>query len=252
MSISRTLVVLTACASVFGAVNCASSAPDQPQEEVGELAEAWHKPKPKGNQIDILATGYVKAIPGRQLVPGVDEINGGRLVASTTILVRGPGFVLIGDPGFIKDRHELLHALKKRHVKPKDVTHIFISHHHPDHTTNIGLFPHATIVDFWATYKDDLWEDHPDHYEIASGVKVVRTPGHTREDASLVIQSKGATTVFTHVWWDETFFPPADPIGEDAAALEASRAYVLSVADCIIPGHGKLFQNPQGNPCPLL
>ncbi len=194
MSISRTLVVLTACASVFGAVNCASSAPDQPQEEVGELAEAWHKPKPKGNQIDILATGYVKAIPGRQLVPGVDEINGGRLVASTTILVRGPGFVLIGDPGFIKDRHELLHALKKRHVKPKDVTHIFISHHHPDHTTNIGLFPHATIVDFWATYKDDLWEDHPDHYEIASGVKVVRTPGHTREDASLVIQSKGATT----------------------------------------------------------
>ena len=29
------------------------------------------------------------------------------------------------------------------------VTHVFLSHHHPDHTVNIALFPNAEVVDFW-------------------------------------------------------------------------------------------------------
>ena len=40
------------------------------------------------------------------------------------------------------------------------MTHVFLSHHHPDHTVNIALFPNAEVVDFWARYKDDLWLDH--------------------------------------------------------------------------------------------
>ena len=35
-----------------------------------------------------------------------------------------------------------------------------VSHHHPDHTINIALFPNAEVVDFWARYHDDLWLDH--------------------------------------------------------------------------------------------
>ena len=40
------------------------------------------------------------------------------------------------------------------------MTHVFLSHHHPDHTMNVALFPNAEVVDFWARYRDDLWLDH--------------------------------------------------------------------------------------------
>ena len=89
----------------------------------------------------------------------------------------------------------------------------------------------------------------------------MQTPGHTDEDASLVVgDTQYGTTVFTHVWWfavkdeegnvalDEQgnpiLFPQADPIGEDAEALEASRRKVICIADYIIPGHGDGFYNP--------
>jgi glyoxylase-like metal-dependent hydrolase (beta-lactamase superfamily II) len=110
-------------------------------------------------------------------------------------------------------------------------------------------FPNATVVDFWATYKNDLWEDHPDKYSIDSGIEVWKTPGHTDEDASLVVRTAKGTVVFTHEWWfqapDGSLFPPKDPIGEDAGALEASRGTVVEIADCIVPGHGAPFPNPK-------
>ena len=48
------------------------------------------------------------------------------------------------------------------------MTHVFLSHHHPDHTVNIALFPNAEVVDFWARYRDDLWLDHDgDGYRLS-------------------------------------------------------------------------------------
>ncbi|MEM7757889.1 MAG: hypothetical protein AAF298_07170 [Cyanobacteria bacterium P01_A01_bin.40] len=38
---------------------------------------------------------------------------------------------------------------------------------------------------------------------------------------------------------------PLIPLGTDQNALEQSRKIVFDVADCIIPGHGKPFPNPQ-------
>jgi hypothetical protein len=57
------------------------------------------------------------------------------------------------------------------------------------------------VVDFWARYQRDLWQDHADGYEIAPGIKVLRTPGHTEEDASLVVETKGGTYALTPLWW---------------------------------------------------
>lgn len=196
------------------------------------------------NRVFLLYEGYVKPIEGRELVPGASA-NGARLVASTMGVVKGPNSVVFVDPGFITDRALILEGLKAVEVRPEDVTHVFISHHHPDHTINAALFPNATVVDFWATYKGDLWEDHADRYEIDAGIQVVRTPGHTNEDASLVVDTNLGKVVFTHVWWNENLFPPVDPIADDQAALDASRVLVLSIADCIVPGHGKKFVNPE-------
>lgn len=206
-----------------------------------------------GNEVTILNEGYVIPIKGRELVPGLDEENGGRYVASTIGLVKGENadgdeVVVVVDPGFVGNRKWLLKALLSEGVFPRDVTHVFLSHHHPDHTINAALFPKATVVDFWAIYKNDLWEDHGDNYEIAPGIEVLRTPGHTHEDASLVVHTNNGTVVFTHVYWfqneDGTLFPAADPIAVDPVAMEDSRDEVFDIADCIVPGHGRPFANP--------
>lgn len=205
-----------------------------------------------GNTVQILLPGYVTPIEGRQLVPGVDEQNGGRLVASTIGLVKGKGVIVVVDPGFIADTSLLLNALQKSQVNREQATHVFISHHHPDHTINAAFFPNATVVDFWATYKGDMWEDHGDNYAIAPGVTVLRTPGHTNEDASLVVETNQGTVVFTHVWWflydgalvPRGLFPPVDPIAENQEKLNTSRSRVRDIADCIVPGHGQPFPNP--------
>jgi len=49
-------------------------------------------------------------------------------------------------------------------------------------------------------YKGDLWRDHADGYAIAPGITVLRTPGHTEEDASLVVETADGTYVLTHLW----------------------------------------------------
>ena len=196
------------------------------------------------NEVRLLLEGYVTAIEGKELVPRVSE-DGARLVASTMGIVKNNEAIVFVDPGFVKERRLIFEALDTAEVTPESVTHVFISHHHPDHTINAALFPNATVVDFGSTYKNDLWSDRGNNFEIAPGIRVLRTPGHTNEDASLVVDTETGTVVFTHVWWNEMLFPAIDPIGEDLNALEKSRQIVFDIADCIIPGHGKPFPNPQ-------
>ena len=65
-------------------------------------------------------------------------------------------------------RSLILDPLAALGVAPEAVTHVFLSHHHPDHTVNIALFPNAEVVDFWARYRDDLWLDHDgDGYRLS-------------------------------------------------------------------------------------
>jgi len=49
---------------------------------------------------------------------------------------------MVADLAFILD------PLHNAGVSLQDVAHIFISHHHPDHTVNITLFSNAEVVDF--------------------------------------------------------------------------------------------------------
>jgi glyoxylase-like metal-dependent hydrolase (beta-lactamase superfamily II) len=197
------------------------------------------------NRVSVLASGYVQPIEGKSFLPGA-QTDGARKVASTISLVQGKDLVLIADPGMAAPGvwDQVLMLLSSKGVTPEEVTHVFISHHHPDHVTQLGLFPNATLVDFWATYKNDVWADHPDNYELAPGVKVIRTPGHTGEDASLLVETSEGTYALTHLWWSPGFQPTEDPLAEDQHGIEHSRELVLKQADWIVPGHGATFKNP--------
>jgi glyoxylase-like metal-dependent hydrolase (beta-lactamase superfamily II) len=74
--------------------------------------------------IDVLVVGYAD-------MPSV---------AGTVGLVRDGDRVIVVDPGMVKSRALILDPLERLGISPDDVSHVFVSHHHLDHTVNIALF----------------------------------------------------------------------------------------------------------------
>jgi len=163
-------------------------------------------------------------------------------VGSSISLIRDGDALIVADPGMVANRARILDPLAALGVSPEAVTHVFLSHHHPDHTVNIALFPNAEVVDFWARYRDDLWLDHDgDGYHLSPNTELWLTPGHTEEDATLIVRADDAVYALTHLWWHTDRSPEIDPLGSDQAAIEQGRARVLAAADIVIPGHGGPF-----------
>jgi glyoxylase-like metal-dependent hydrolase (beta-lactamase superfamily II) len=164
-------------------------------------------------------------------------------VGSSVTLVRDGDALIVTDPGLVAHRSRILDSLRDLGVTPEDVTHVFISHHHPDHMTNIALFPNAWLVDVDSRYKDDQWLDHAgDGYELAPSTRLWVTPGHTDSGTSLIVTADDATYAMTHLWWHQDRTPALDPYTSDQAVLEANRARVLAAVDIVIPGHGGPFR----------
>ena len=167
----------------------------------------------------------------------------GDRVASSIVLVRDADALIVVDPGMVARRSLILEPLAGLGVAPEAVTHVFLSHHHPDHTINIALFPNAEVVDFWARYRDDIWLDHDgDGYHLSPRSQLWLTPGHTEEDATLVVEADDAVYAMTHLWWREDRTPVEDPLGWDQGAIDQNRERVLAAADIVIPGHGTAFR----------
>ncbi len=176
-------------------------------------------------QLDLLAEGYA------------DD-----RVASTVVLLRDAGKIIVVDPGMVAHRGVILDPLRALGVDPRTVTDVIFSHHHPDHTLNAALFPEAQFHDHWAIYKDDVWTDRPaDGYEISPSVQLRTTPGHSAEDISTLVRTEHGLVVCTHLWWSAEG-PEIDPLAADQEQLEESRALLLELRpSLIVPGHGKPF-----------
>jgi glyoxylase-like metal-dependent hydrolase (beta-lactamase superfamily II) len=177
-------------------------------------------------RVDLLTAGYA-----------------GERVASSVVLVRDGDVSIVADPGMVASRSRILDPLAALGVSPSEVSHVFLSHHHPDHTVNIALFPNAEVVDFWARYRDDLWLDHAgDGYRLSPRTQLWLTPGHTEEDATLIVEADDAIYALTHLWWRGDRTPAVDPLAWDQAALERGRERVSAMAEVVIPGHGDPFR----------
>ena len=98
-------------------------------------------------------------------------------------------------------------------------------------------------VDFWARYKDDLWLDHDgDGWAMTPKTQLWLTPGHTEEDASLIVDADDGVYAMTHLWWLTDRTPDVDPVAPDQSILDVQRKRVLAAADIVIPGHGEAFK----------
>ncbi|MFQ5524500.1 MAG: MBL fold metallo-hydrolase, partial [Acidimicrobiia bacterium] len=159
------------------------------------------------------------------LTPGY----GGKRVASTVSLIESAGRVVVVDPGMVSSREAILDPLTDLGHSAEAVSDIVISHHHPDHTMNIALFPRARVHDHWAIYEADRWTSRPaEGFEVAPGVTLWETPGHTPQDITTIVEHDGGVAAFTHLWWYAEA-PYDDPLATDPEALHRGRERVLEV-----------------------
>ena len=162
-------------------------------------------------------------------------------VAGTVSLLRDDDVVAIVDPGMVPRRAAILEPLAALGVSPEDVTDIILSHHHPDHTVNIALFPEVRIHDHWATYQRDQWTPRPaEGVQLSSGITLLETPGHTPQDITTLVRTEDGVAALTHLWVYQG--SPGSGLDVDPALVVEHRARVLELADLIVPGHGPTFR----------
>ena len=180
-------------------------------------------------ELDVLSVGYA------------DE-----RVASTVVLIRDGSHAVVVDPGMVSHRGKILDPLEALGLQVSDVRDVVFSHHHPDHTLNAALFERARFHDFWAVYEGDTWTDRPaDGFEVSPSVRLMATPGHTAQDITTLVDTAEGLVACTHLWWSEDG-PDQDPLAEDQATLERSRAALLALEPVlIVPGHGTPFRPDQ-------
>ena len=163
-------------------------------------------------------------------------------VASTVVLIRDEGAVIVVDPGMVASRERILGPMAQLGVDPAQVSDVVFSHHHPDHTLNAALFERARVHDYWAIYEGDVWTDRPaDGFQPSPSVTLMATPGHTAQDITTLVATGHGLAACTHLWWSEEG-PAVDPLAEDQELMEHSRARLLARAPAlIVPGHGAPF-----------
>ena len=179
-------------------------------------------------ELHILCDGYVRE---------GDDLR----VGSTVGFVHDGEALIVIDPGMVAGVSSILEPLAALGVAPGDVTDVVLSHHHPDHTVNVALFPRARVHDFQAIYVGDLWIDRPaEASALSPHVTLIETPGHTPQDITTLVTTGAGVVGFTHLWWAADG-PADDPYSQDAGVLHASRERVLDLVGEIVPGHGPRF-----------
>ena len=184
-----------------------------------------------GAEVHVLFEGYV-----------------GEHTASTVVFIRDGDARIVWDPGMVPSQGVIVEPLRHLGVELQNVTDVVLSHHHPDHTINVGLFPKARVHDHWASYRGDLWVDRDcEGFRVSPSVALTRTPGHTAECLTVLADTAEGVTALTHLWWSAEG-PPEDPYADDPGALHTSRGRILEAADVIVPGHGAMFRPDDATP----
>jgi glyoxylase-like metal-dependent hydrolase (beta-lactamase superfamily II) len=191
------------------------------------------------NDVELLIEGYA----------GLSS-NSGIVASSATVLIQSSGKIILVDPGC--NAQMLFQSLESRHLAPDDIDMVFLTHYHPDHFLNIRFFPHQDVYDGTTIYRKD---EEISYSTTLPGteIEVVATPGHAFEHSSLLVKTpSGKCAIAGDVfWWEDNHKPNGDVsslmelddrFAQDLGLLKESRRKLLSMADFVIPGHGKLFK----------
>ena len=159
---------------------------------------------------------------------------------------------------------ELEAALKRIGVDPEEIDYVILTHFHWDHAGNNHLFPQATLLCQKSEYEslfDPLFAEDKGYdresilkcsYELldgdrqlAPGISVVLTPGHTPGMQSVVVDTEIGKVVCTGdliTLRESLDYDPPSFNGRlyDAAAVDLAQKSVdkiLAISRHILPGH---------------
>lgn len=170
---------------------------------------------------------------------GADVVDASSTV---TLVIADIGPVLI-DTGSRARAPELSAALSRAGMRPEDIRHVVHTHLHTDHCGCNDMFPDAV-------FHAHALEDPPAGYrrvtheeQVARGVRLVPTPGHTRGSISVFVEADRRYAVCgdalpTRANY-ESHAPPA--VHFDRALALRSMDAVLAWADTVVPGHDRPF-----------
>lgn len=155
-------------------------------------------------------------------------------------LTGGDRLVILTDPGVLDDQKIMEDALLENGLLIDDITHIFLTHNHPDHHRNVGMFPGAKMIEYFGLWDGAKCYDRPE--KMSENIEIIETPGHSYDGLTMLVETeKGKVAIAGDLWWSKRG-PENDPYASDADKLKRSRAEVLKLADYIIPGHGGIFK----------
>lgn len=171
---------------------------------------------------------------------------------------------------FQESAGRLLANMETAGIDPADITHVFITHAHPDHVWGIRddfdepVFPEAEYIigsleyDWWMTNdRVDMveatlqqfvvgavnalstegieWTVARNNHEIAPGLRLIDTPGHTLGHMSLVIESDGNSLIALGDCMSHAFMSVEQPrwvnsVDMDKEATVSTRLRLLDMA----------------------
>ena len=136
--------------------------------------------------------------------------------------------------------------------KCEDIATVVCTHGHSDHVGNLNLFPHSKFIVGFDVFHDNIYESFDFKsenaiYPLNDDVYVIATPGHTNADVSVVVDNTNCGTVVVagDIFENENDMEDSSmwqSLSENVEMQEKSRNRIISLADYIIPGHGKMFQ----------
>ena len=181
---------------------------------------------------------------------GESEERALRPAICTSTLIRFGDCCLLVDPSLAEPDQMACELDRRTGLELKEITDIFITHHHGDHHFGLKHFPDAVwLAAPQVADKVNLSGDYSKPVQPATGqiydaVEVISTPGHTMEHHSL------------RFWWDGLSVIVAGDAVMTADFWAARQGYHNSVdfqlasdtmdglsamADIIVPGHDNYF-----------
>lgn len=187
-------------------------------------------------KVKVLVEGYAR------------KTKTGWIASSSVVYIEDNRKKIIVDPGI--NRKLLLDRLKKANLKSGDINYVLLTHYHLDHAYLASIFENAAILDGFTIYENDKETDYQKIIPDTS-IQLIPTPGHAYEHHSLFVPTtdKGNVVIAGDIFWFQDSEKQTidinknDPFVLDKKALTLSRKKLLKLADWIIPGHGKMFEN---------
>lgn len=216
-------------------------------------------PKIKGTIIDydLIVIGHLKW--NRYFNEGPQDPPRGDPSTCTSVLIRGrqengKEYVLIVDPTLRKSPEDYYFDINRRTgLLPKDITHLFCTHHHGDHVEGISYFkdakcymPKGVLEDLGDNKIRKEFGISTAEGEFLPGIYALSLPGHTKNLHGIAFSFGGkriliagdAVMTKNHFVAGTTEFQD-DPKMREIAAVTISN--IKESFDIVIPGHDNIL-----------